>query len=118
MKILKIEDEIFAALHLEAVVQELGCTVVGIAPDAATAVKLADEDPADLALVDLNLRDGPTGPQLARETAARYGTKVLFVTANPEQAPLDIEGVLGVVGKPFNEKAVASAVERARHASR
>lgn len=116
MKILIIEDEIFPALHLEAVLQELGCTVVGIAPDSARALKLAEEGRADLALVDLNLRDGLTGPALARQIATQYGAKVLFLTANPSQAPLDFDGALGVVPKPFDDEAVKHAVEIARRA--
>lgn len=117
MKILIVEDEIFPALHLESVVEALGCTVVGIAPDKATALKLAEQSPADLAIVDLNLRDGLTGPELARQIAQTYGTKVLFLTANPRQASLDFEGALGIVDKPFDEIAVAKALELAREAA-
>jgi two-component system, response regulator PdtaR len=117
VKILIIEDEIFPALHLEAVVQEMGCTVVGIAPDTASAMELAQQEPVDLALVDLNLRDGLTGPEVARQIATRYGTKVLFLTANPRQAPLELDGVLGVVSKPFDDHAIAQAIEAARRAS-
>ena len=114
MKILIIEDEIFPALHLEEVVRELGCTVIGIAPDTESARSLAEREPADLALVDLNLRDGMTGPAVAREIASRYGTKVLFLTANPSQAALDFEGAIGVVSKPFDVQTVARAIELAR----
>jgi CheY-like chemotaxis protein len=117
MKILIVEDEIFPALHLESVVEALGCTVVGIAPDKATALKLAAQNPADLAIVDLNLRDGLTGPELARHIAQTYGTKVLFLTANPREALLDFDGALGVVDKPFDDEAVAKALELAREAA-
>lgn len=111
MKILIVEDEIFPALHLESVVEALGCTVVGIAPDKASALKLAEESSADLAIVDLNLRDGLTGPELAREIANKYGTKVLFLTANPRQASLDFDGAVGIVEKPFDERAVVRALQ-------
>jgi CheY-like chemotaxis protein len=114
MKILIVEDEIFPALHLETVVEALGCTVVGIAPDTATALKIVEENRADLAIVDLNLRDGLTGPNLARQIAQTYGTKVSFLTANPRQASLDFDGVVGVVEKPFDDVAVAKALELAR----
>jgi len=117
MKILIIEDEIFPALHLEAVVHELGCTVVGIAPDAATALELAAQQPVDLALVDLNLRDGLTGPDIARQIATRYGTKVFYLTANPGQAPLNFDGALGVVTKPFEDKAIAEAIDAVRRSA-
>ena len=33
MKILIVEDEIFVAMHLEEAFQDLGCSVIGIAPD-------------------------------------------------------------------------------------
>ena len=109
MKILIVEDEIFAAMHLESALQDLGCTVVGIAPDAPSALDLAAFKP-DLALVDVNLRDGPTGPSVARELANRYGTKVLFLTANPAEVGEVFPGVVGVVSKPWNETVIAKAL--------
>lgn len=102
MKVLIVEDEIFAALHLETLVEELGGQVVGIAPDTEAALEIG-ADGADLAVVDLNLRDGFTGCEIARELSKRYGTKVLFLTANPRQADTGIDGVVGVVSKPFDE---------------
>ena len=111
MKVLIVEDEIFVALHLESAIQELGCEVVGIAPDQATALELARVKP-DLAFVDLNLRDGPTGPQIARTLANQFGTKVLILTANPAQAGDTFEGLLGVVGKPWNETELAQTLRK------
>lgn len=113
MKVLIVEDEIFAALHLEAAIEDLGCEVLGIAPDAPTAMELANRQP-DLALVDLNLRDGLTGPQIARDLANRYRTKVLILTANPAQAGESFEGLLGVVSKPWSEAQLAQTVENLR----
>lgn len=113
MKVLIVEDEIFAALHLEAAIEDLGCQVLGIAPDATTAMELANAGP-DLALVDLNLRDGPTGPQIARDLANRYRTKVLILTANPAQAGAPFEGLIGVVSKPWTEEQLARTVDDVR----
>lgn len=113
MKVLIVEDEIFAALHLETAIQELGCEVVGIAPDSESALQLAETSP-DLALVDLNLRDGLTGPQIARSLANQYGTKVLILTANPMEAGEPFEGLLGVVSKPWDQKDIARRVSEIR----
>jgi hypothetical protein len=38
---------------------------------------------ADIALVDVNLVDGPTGPEIGRDLARR-GCSVIFMTGNPE----------------------------------
>ncbi|MBY0519652.1 MAG: response regulator [Sphingomonas sp.] len=100
MKVLIVEDEIFAALHLEDAVKEMGYHVVGIAPDMPSAMALAEERP-DIAFVDLNLRDGLTGPQIARSLADRFGTKVLILTANPREAGEPFDGLLGVLTKPW-----------------
>ncbi len=113
MKILIVEDEIFAALHLESTLEELGCTVVGIAPDMASAMQLGVVKP-DIAVVDLNLRDGFTGPIVARELANRYGTKVLFLTGNPREVGETFDGVLGVVNKPWQEEDLREIVAKAR----
>jgi CheY-like chemotaxis protein len=113
MKVLIVEDEIFAALHLETAIQELGCEVIGIAPDSESALELAETAP-DLAFVDLNLRDGLTGPQIARSLANQYGTKVLILTANPIEAGEPFEGLLGVVSKPWDETEIRRTVSEIR----
>lgn len=112
MKVLIVEDEIFVALHLESAIQQLGCEVVGIAPDQATALELARIKP-DLAFVDLNLRDGLTGPQIARTLANQFGTKVLILTANPAQAGENFDGLLGVMSKPWNDAELAQTLREA-----
>ncbi len=109
MKVLIVEDEIFVALHLEAAIERLGCNVVGIAPDASSALELAQVKP-DLAFVDLNLRDGPTGVEIARNLANQFGTKVLILTANPAQAGEPFDGLLGVIPKPWDDASLAEIV--------
>ena len=113
MKILIVEDEIFVAMHLEEAFEDLGCKVIGIAPDTATALELGKQEPK-VAVVDLNLRDGFTGPQIARELADRYGTKVYYLTGNPREAGEPFDGLLGVKSKPWAERDLEEIVEAAR----
>ena len=115
MKILIVEDEIFVAMHLEEAFQDLGCSVIGIAPDTETALALGEQEP-QIAVVDLNLRDGFTGPQIARELAKRYGTKVFYLTGNPREAGEPFEGLLGIKSKPWADEDLHEIVERARSA--
>jgi two-component system, response regulator PdtaR len=111
-RILIVEDEILVALDLEESLSELGYAPIGIAADAATAFKLAKDKPA-LALVDLNLRDGLTGPQIGEVLAREHGIRVLFMTANPRLLGDGIAGTVGVLTKPYDIDAVRSAVEYA-----
>ncbi len=110
-----VEDEIFIALDLEDAVEGIGHKCVGIAGDSRTALQLAPE--ADLALVDLNLSDGPTGKALGRRLAEEFGITVLFITANPAQLQGGIPGTLGVLPKPVTHDDVKAAIEFALMAS-
>ncbi len=69
---------------------------------------LAAGSQAEFAFVDINLRDGPTGPDIAATLAREHGVKVVFVTANPGQIALPCEA-LGYVRKPFSERAILAA---------
>lgn len=107
-RILVVEDEIFVAIEIEHAVTELGHHAVGIAADSRKALELAPE--AEVALIDLNLRDGPTGPTIGRLLAERHGVTVLFVTANPAQLGDGVPGTLGVIPKPVNDDEMRQAV--------
>jgi CheY-like chemotaxis protein len=106
-KVLVVEDEVLVAIEIESVVEELGLSPIGIAADATSALALADH--AELALVDLNLLDGPTGGPLG-VTLAERGVTVLFMTANPAQLGQGLPGTLGVLPKPVGEADLRNAV--------
>lgn len=109
-RILIVEDEFIVALNLRQIVSNKGFNVIGIAPDAATAERLAVEKP-DIALVDLNLRDGPTGPQIGAKLSQEHGTSVLFLTANAAQLGDGIAGTIGVLSKPIDEDAIETVLD-------
>jgi CheY-like chemotaxis protein len=101
-----IEDEIFVALDLERILMDAGYQVAAIAADSDQA--LAAAPGCSFAFVDINLRDGPTGPQIAERIARDHGVKVVFVTANPSQIAMPCEA-LGYVRKPFSDRAILAA---------
>lgn len=108
--ILIVEDETFVALDMELVLESHGYRVIGIAADLASAKTFAHEQ-IDLALVDLNLRDGLTGPQIGEWLAQEQNAGVLFVTANPRILGKGVAGTIGVLTKPTDESALTAAVE-------
>ena len=102
-----VEDEIFVALDLERILVDGGYQVAGIAADAESALQAAPG--CGFAFVDVNLRDGPTGPRIAEQIARDYGVKVVFVTANPAQIDCGRDCALGYIRKPFSESAIPAA---------
>ena len=101
-----VEDEIFVALDLERILTDAGYHVVGIAADRREALEAAGQ--CTFAFVDVNLRDGCTGPGIAQRLATEHGVRVVFVTANPSQIGGGTSA-LGYVRKPFNEAAILNA---------
>ncbi|MCH7863418.1 MAG: response regulator, partial [Proteobacteria bacterium] len=91
---------------LERILTDAGYQVAGIAADSRTALEVAPG--CAFAFVDVNLRDGATGPEIARRIVQDYGVKVVFVTANPSQIATDIQA-LGYIRKPFSEKSILAA---------
>lgn len=110
-RILIVEDEMLVALELECILADLGHEAVGIVPDLETANSFFDV-PIDLALVDLNLRDGLTGPQIGQKLGA-MGVTVVFITANPRLLGDGFAGAIGVITKPTDGNTVKAAVDYA-----
>jgi CheY-like chemotaxis protein len=103
-----VEDEPFIALDLETILASLGHDVVGVADCLAGALVLAEASKAEAAFIDINLRDGFTGLDVACALRDRFGIRFGFVTGNPEQLPTDRCGALGVIEKPFTDSDVTS----------
>lgn len=108
-RVLIVEDEILVALDIESTLRDIGVDVIGIAADSESALRYAAE--ADFALVDVNLRDGQTGPAIGKTLAQDYGVGVLFVTANPAILGGGIEGTLGVITKPISDGSIHATID-------
>jgi len=109
-RILIVEDQAILGMELEFVLTNAGHQIVGIAVDTSQALTLADTSTPELAVVDVNLKDGPTGPKIAEAMAAR-GVTVLFATAEPELLPSQFAGAFGVVVKPYSAPSVQRVVD-------
>ncbi|MBX4894475.1 response regulator [Rhizobium bangladeshense] len=108
-RVLIVEDEFLIALDLGATVEGIGMQVAGLANDREQALRLAPS--ADIAFVDVNLADGPTGPELGRRLAEEHGIAVVFMTGNPETVADGVKGAVGVVQKPVMPSVVEQLVK-------
>jgi DNA-binding LytR/AlgR family response regulator len=106
LNVLIVEDEAIVALELELAVSDAGHHVAGVAGDRSEANQIAAGAGVDIALVDINLRDGRTGVDIASDLSRAYGTAVIFLTANPDQVPAGFADALGVYPKPYDIEAV------------
>ena len=110
MRILIVEDEPFIALDLESALNDLDHEVVGVADTKTEALRLARESGCDAALVDMRLRDGFTGPEIADVLSGELAIPFAFVTGNVEQLPPGRHGARAVVAKPFTKADIEAAI--------
>lgn len=114
-RVMIIEDEAIIAMELEGLVTEMGHTVTGVARTYANAITLADADPPDLILADIQLADQSSGIDAVNDVTARLGdVLVIFVTAFPERLLTGNRPEPAfLISKPYDEDQVRSAVSQA-----
>ena len=110
MRILLVEDDALILMQMEALVEDAGHLVVGMAMRTAEALELAREVHPDLALVDLRLGEGDSGVDVAHALRDQPDVMVVFVTANALRLGDDLAGAAGVIAKPFTRAVVAGGM--------
>ncbi|TAX63652.1 response regulator [Rhizobium leguminosarum] len=96
--VLIVEDEPLIASDLEDQLHQLGYLTSGRADDFDSARRLAPY--SSIALVDVNLADGTTGPRIAEYLPGEFGTAVAMVTGNSEAVERDLKGGEPVIPPP------------------
>ncbi|MEK1893314.1 MAG: response regulator [Rhizobium sp.] len=109
--VLIVEDEFLIALDLESTIKEMGLEVTGVARDKEQALTLAPL--ADIALVDVNLADGATGPEIGQRLVEEFGVTVVFMTGNPEAVVGRVQGALDILSKPATPSIVQTSLRHA-----
>lgn len=91
MRVLIIEDDDFTRVLLVSAVRALGYDVVADCSTASDGVRAARGQQVDLALIDLDLGDGPTGIDVARALRNRNpGLGVVILSSYEEPRLLGV----------------------------
>ena len=93
---------------------DAGHQVVGTAATASRALEIAEASTPDLALVDINLRDGSSGIEVARELLRRWNAPSLFVSGQSRAAHANKDAALGYIDKPYTPETVVASIEVAK----
>jgi two-component system, response regulator PdtaR len=81
MRVLIVEDEILIAMHLEMLVTELGHEVCASATSADEAISHVAAYNPDVVLMDVQLANGSSGIEAAREIYHRHAVPCIFLSA-------------------------------------
>jgi DNA-binding response OmpR family regulator len=107
-RVLVVEDESILGLHLAAILEDMGCEVVGPASLAITALPIALHKQLDAAVLDIMLIDQAVTP--VADTLARKGVPFVFVTSWSREALPGAHRDRPYIPKPFREADVRDAV--------
>ena len=111
LSILVVEDHALVAMELEAIIEEAGHVSAGWAMSFKEASDLVAALPQmpDLAFVDVNLGEGPSGLEVAA-ALRQNNVEVVFMTANAKRVAVDMHGAIGIMAKPYSSSAVLAAL--------
>jgi len=109
--VLIIEDEPVIAADIEALVKELGHSVVDIAATRTEAIDAVARKTPGLVLADIQLADGSSGIDAVKDILARFDVPVIFITAFPERLLTGERAEPAfLITKPFREEAVKALI--------
>ena len=112
--VLIIEDEPVIAADIEALVRELGHSVVDIAATRTEAVEAVASKMPGLVLADIQLADGSSGIDAVKDILLRYDVPVIFITAFPERLLTgERPEPTFLITKPFQPETVKAAIGQA-----
>lgn len=101
LRILVVEDELAISMLLEDMLSELGLEVVGPAARLAAAMALAEKEPIDLAMLDVNVAGEPIYPVL--EVLSRRSIPYAFSTGYGSAGISEPHRDRPVLQKPFTQ---------------
>ena len=112
-KILIAEDDVLISEELNDILTNYGFDVVGIAEDYEAAVKIIEETPPDIALLDINMHGKEQGFEIATYLNETAKIPFLFLTSYSDTNTLKKAGSLSpssYITKPFSKEQVFSAI--------
>ncbi len=110
LRVLVVEDEFMVSAALETTLTDLGCTVVGPAARLRQALRLAESEALDGAIVDLNLAGEEAYP-VAEALAAR-GVPFMFVTGYGSRSVREDFRSVPRLDKPIAEAELTALMRR------
>ncbi|ERN41980.1 response regulator receiver protein [Rubidibacter lacunae KORDI 51-2] len=113
-KILIVEDEAVVSLDLSRRLQKMGYEIVGRVASGEAAIAAIEENPPDLALMDINLQGDMDGIETAERLYKEFDIPVIYLTAYAGESTLQRAKQTrpyGYILKPFKERELRATIE-------
>ncbi|ELR73412.1 response regulator [Fulvivirga imtechensis AK7] len=116
VNILIVEDDLILAEDLKFMLLGLGYQVCGRAANTREALTILEDHTPNLALLDIELKGGDDGIELAQIIREQYKIPYIFLTSHADKETLDRAKKVhpyGYLVKPYEEKNIFTTVEMA-----
>jgi DNA-binding response OmpR family regulator len=104
VRVLLVEDEILISDLIEMILESTRFEVIGTAETGAQALALAERARPELALVDINLKGGMDGLEVAARLRELCDPQIVFATGSNDPSTrvrVDALAPAGFLAKPF-----------------
>lgn len=112
-RILLVEDDYFVALEVEHHLRASGFDVVGVVTTAEEAIRKAESEQPDLAVMDIRLAGARDGVDAAIELFTKFGIRSIFASAHgdPEtRKRAEAANPAGWLSKPYLPESLVDLV--------
>jgi len=116
MQILVVEDDALISGIVYEALESAGYTVLGPVATVRDALLLAEAHGADLAVLNIDLAEGGSGIELAKELSTRWSIPSIFASGRSSDVENGGSGAVGFLTKPYKPSAVVHAVAYALNA--
>ncbi|MEP6961133.1 MAG: response regulator, partial [Acidobacteriota bacterium] len=120
-RILIVEDERITAEDLHDILTDGGYAVTAIVSSGEEAIREAERNRPDLALMDIRIKGDLDGTETARILLDRFNIPSVYLTAHADRETLQRAKrakPLGYIVKPFQESEIQASIEIALHRHR
>lgn len=116
--VLIVEDESIVAKDLELSLRKLGFAITGVTDNADKAYSLALKKRPDIILMDIILKNGDSGIEVAKRIKEEIPVPIVYLTANADPETVELAKSTephGYIVKPFKEIDLQTTIDMATY---
>ncbi len=113
-KILVVEDEMIVGAKIAMQLTNLGYEVTGILSNGLEALASVENKKPDIVLLDINLKGGGDGIEIAKQIQQMSNIPIIYLTANSDEATFNRAKATkpaAFISKPFKQLDLQRAIE-------
>jgi 1,2-diacylglycerol 3-beta-glucosyltransferase len=99
-----VEDEVVISIFIKMYLEKKGFNVLGTCANGNQALDIIMEKKPDVVIVDVALKGGINGIEVANKIYEKYQPKIIFVTGLDERSLSSVKIEYSYLRKPFDNK--------------